>query len=144
MTDTNGPIDQGIPITKLLEIIGKQAVEWIVNEEVGLKVKEQYVAMANKLSVAMAELAALKAKGAEPAPELEQLRKVNLTDDARIKQLETQVHVVALERDARSAEKDIADAALKKASDDYLTLQYTCDDLQKQIDALTAKKGKKK
>jgi hypothetical protein len=135
MTDTNEPINQGIPITKLLEIIGKQAVEWIVNEEVGVKVKEQYLAMANQLSVAMAELAALKAKGTEPvppAPELEQLRRVNLADDEQIRQLEKHIHEVALERDAMKAERDVANAALKK----------TRDDMQKEIDLLKAKKKK--
>jgi chromosome segregation ATPase len=39
---------------------------------------------------------------------------------------------------------DVANAALKKSRDDYTTLQYTCDDMQKEIDALKAKKKSKK
>lgn len=147
-------VDQGIPISKLLEIIGKQAVEWIVNEEVGAKVKEQYLAMASKLSSATAEVTALKGKQPElvpapAAPELEQLRmeheqlqkvheqlqKVNLGDDERIKQLETLVHAVALERDAERAHGAKLNADLTAVSQQ---LQETQERYNAKVDELDA------
>jgi uncharacterized coiled-coil DUF342 family protein len=148
-------VDQGVPINKLLEIIGKQAVEWIINEEVGVKVKEQYIAMASKLSTAMTELTALKGKQAEsvPAsPELEQLRKayeqlqrVNLGDDERIKQLETLVHAVALERDSERTHGDKLNAdstalsqQLQETQEKYNAKVAELDAVNKKLTALVS------
>jgi chromosome segregation ATPase len=46
--------------------------------------------------------------------------------------------------DSSKAELANANAALKKALDDGRELQYQCDDMQKKIDTLTAKKAKAK
>jgi len=132
-------VNQGVSIDTLLQVIGLRDVEGFVRDQGIKKMQEQAAAMA-------AELSALKSKKPEPvpvSPELEQSRKVKTSDDARIKQLEDQVHEVALERDGFKAGKVEVAAELQKSREDYLTLQYVCDDLQKKVDAIPKKTKKK-
>lgn len=133
-------VNQGVSIDTLLQVIGLRDVEGYVRDQGIKKIQDEALAVMKQNVALTAENAILKGKTAESvpvSPELEQLRKVNTAGDARVKQLEDQVHEVALERDALKAE-------LKKSRDDYQTLQYVCDDLQKQVDAIPTKKPKKK
>lgn len=108
------PVNSGVPIAKLLEIIGKQVVEWIVNEEAVARLKEQATLIYKQNATLTAELTALK--GAGLSPELEQLRKADAAHDLRVRQLENQVNTVATERDAAQAElKKAIVASLKTA-----------------------------
>lgn len=141
--DMNEPSEQGIPISKLLEIIGKQSVEWAVEQESLVKVKERMDALLKELSTTKAELAALKSASPVISPELEQLRKVDVAKDTEIKMLENQVHATALERDDAKKKVDELQGQLLKSRDDYTTLQYQCDDMQKEIDSLKVIKKKK-
>lgn len=135
-------VNQGVSIDVLLQVIGLRDVEGFVRDQGIKKMQEQAAGMA-------AELSALKSKKPESvpvSPELEQLRRGEVAKAERIKQLEDQVHEVALERDGFVAGKAEVVAELQKAREDYTTLQYVCDDLQKQVDAIpkTVKKPKKK
>jgi cell division protein FtsB len=150
------PEPQGIPTTKLLEIIGKQQVEWIVEEEGVAKLKEQAVSifkqnqtLAATVAARDAEIVGLRAEPAKPVAvptELAKLQAVNNAKDEEIHLLENQVHTVAQSRDAAVTQAQAALMDLKKARDDYATLQYECGDLQRQVDAIpkAASKGKKK
>jgi hypothetical protein len=139
----NNP-NQGVSIDELLKVIGLRDVEGYVRDQNMAKLQEQAVALAKQNASLNAELTTLKGKGvapAAPSPEVEQLRKSNAAGEARVKQLEDQVHAVALERDAARAQ---ANADLKKERDRYTDLQYVCDDLQKEVDSLKAEKPKSK
>jgi hypothetical protein len=118
----NNP-DQGVSIETLLQIIGLRDVELYVHEQGVKKLQEQAL-------MAARELAVLKAKPTPPVPvatpELEQLRKADVAKDERVKQLEEQVHKVALERDAMEAEKH-------KAFEETARLERLTDDLQAQL-----------
>jgi hypothetical protein len=139
MTDVTA--DQGIPVTKLLEIIGKQTVEWLVNEEAVGKFKEQAEAIAKRNVDLANEVTALKGKGAEaPSPELAQLRTINTANDAHILQMEQDLHKVALERDAARAE---AKGMVERLTD----LQFRFNELQESAKppvVETPKKPKRK
>jgi hypothetical protein len=129
MTELNQ--DQGIPVAKLLEIIGKQTVEWLVNEEAVTKFKEQAEAIAKRNVDLTNEVSALKGKGAELAPvspELAQLRTINTANDAHILQMEQDLHKVALERDAAKAE---AQGMRERLTD----LQFRFNELQESVKA---------
>lgn len=140
----NSP-NQGVSIDELLKVIGLRDVEGYVRDQNMSKLQEQAIALVKQNASLNAELTALKGVApAAPSPELEQLRKSNATGDTRVKQLEDQVHAVALERDAAQAQTKAALLDLKKSRDDYTTLQYVCDDLQKKVDAIPVKKPIKK
>ena len=124
-------VNQGVSIDVLLQVIGLRDVEGFVRDQGIKKMQEQAAGMA-------AELSALKSKKSEPvpvSPELEQLRKSNAAGDTRVKQLEDQVHAVALERDA-------AQASAKGLADLLTDLQFRFDELQETV--TVPKKGKKK
>jgi hypothetical protein len=141
MTELNQ--DQGIPVAKLLEIIGKQTVEWLVNEEAVTKFKEQAEAIAKRNVDLTNEVSALKGKGAELAPvspELAQLRTINTANDAHILQMEQDLHKVALERDAARAET-------KGMAERLTDLQFRFNELQESAKppvVETPKKPKRK
>jgi len=137
---------QGIPISKLLEIIGKQYVEWTVEQENVGKLKEQALGIFKQNQSLTEQVKSLMAKPVESTPvptELVKLQEVNVAKDAEIHMLEKQVHEVAIARDAASVQAQAALADLKKSRDDYQTLQYVCDDLQKKVDAIPVKKPRK-
>lgn len=146
------PEQQGIPIAKLLEIIGKQQVEWLVNEEAVVKLKDQATVIFKQnqsLTATVASLneqiGSLKAEPAKPVAipaDLAKLQAVNNSKDEEIHLLEKQVHEVAVARDAAKVQ---AQAALL----DLKNVQARCDDLQKKVDSVPVltvpiAKGKKK
>ena len=148
--NTPAPEQQGIPVTKLLEIIGKQQVEWLVNEEAVGKMKAQVQVIVQQNAALLSENKGLK-EVKPVSPELEQLRKSNSAGDVRVSGLEAQVHSVALERDAAQAQAKATMTELTKAREDYTGLQRVCEGLQKKVETLTVNakpvtvpKGKKR
>jgi hypothetical protein len=125
------PEPQGIPIAKLLEVIGKQQVEWIVEEEAVGKLKAQAVAIFKQNQVLTAEVAALKAQTGVPVKpdipaDLEKLQAVNNSKDEEIHLLERQVHDTAIERDAARKQVQDIETQLREVN-------TRCDDLQKMV-----------
>jgi chromosome segregation ATPase len=144
-------VDTGISINKLLEIIGKQSVEWIVNEEAVKNFKEQYIAVVKQLATANAELTALKTNKPIVSPEIEQLKKADVANGERIKQLENQVHNVAVERDNAQKRYDeavknvqILTKTVDTEHEKYETLLVNSHALRDRIEELETKAKKVK
>jgi hypothetical protein len=122
----NNP-DQGVSIETLLQIIGLRDVELYVHEQGVKKLQEQALSAARELAVLKAKPTPIVMPPVPSiTPELEQLRKADIASGERVKQLEKQVHDVALERDAMEAEKH-------KAFEETARLERLTDDLQAQL-----------
>jgi hypothetical protein len=122
-------VNQGVPIEKLLQVIGLRDVELVVQEDNFKKLQEQALTVVKQNAALTSELAAIKGKAVEPipvSPELEQLRKANTAGDERVLQLERQCHDVALERDAAKAE-------VKGIAERLADLQFRFDELQTKV-----------